>query len=113
MPYVEQDTEEDVEEEEYIDRGVVYYSGFCEFLEWWTANGDPKEKAPFGWCGTPRAPSSSSSGRRNGCWLTTTSLNSCFDLVKVDGPGVGTTPSDYRHAVRVASPELARMFHEE
>ena len=92
MPDVEQDTVDEEEEEEY-DQPVVFYSGFCEFLDMEHYKWQSQEKAPFGCCVTPRAPRSSSSSRTSICWRTTTSLDSCFDLVRADGPGGCAPPS--------------------
>ena len=80
VPDVEQDTVEDEEEEEY-DQPVVS-TLVVRVSHKWQSQGE----------GTFRlrnSKGSSSSGRTSSCWRTTTSLDSCFDLVRADG----ATPS--------------------
>ena len=69
----------------FVDRGVVYHSGTCAFLI----------VEDYRW-------RSRASEQMVGCWRTTLSMDSCFDLVKADGPGVGTTPSSLMGQATIA-----------
>ena len=116
VPHVEQDTEKEEEEEEY-DQPVVYCSGTCEFLKKlynrWQSRG----------VGTLRLLRCSEGAKFFQFWQNERLL--ADDVIQRIGepghvlrpargdPDYAGGPNDYRHAVRFASPELARRFHEE
>ena len=76
-----------------------------------TASGSPKDVAAPSWSSITRVHSTLSSGRTSRCGMMMTSTGSapmslCSNLLVVQDE-----PSEYRHAVRFSSPELARRFY--